>query len=123
VAAYPTVVEQGIIWVYPTPISALNYAFPDRSTIPLCEPLLDPGVVCLDVSRDLPYSYETRALRFASLMERVAPKPQHPCSNHASPQHTTSHHKQSSKTSWTRLMFRTPTTALSVAGGMPRRCH
>lgn len=46
--------------MYPTPIKDLNYQFPDRSTIPLCEPLLDPGVVCLDVSRDLPYSYETR---------------------------------------------------------------
>lgn len=46
--------------MYPTPIKDLNYQFPDRSTIPLCEPLLNPSVVCLDVSRDLPYSYETR---------------------------------------------------------------
>lgn len=60
VPAFPTASEQGIIWIYPTPISELNYAFPDKSTIPLCEPLSDPDVVCLDVSRDLPYSYETR---------------------------------------------------------------
>lgn len=57
--AYPTAVEQGIIWIYPTPIAELGYVFPDRHTIPHCEPLLDPSVVCLDVSRDLPYSYET----------------------------------------------------------------
>ncbi len=62
VPAYPTAVGQGIIWVYPTSIEALNYTFPDTGTIPLCEPLLEPGIVCLDVSRDLPYSYETRTL-------------------------------------------------------------
>ena len=59
VAAFPTTVEQGIIWVFPTPIKDLNYQFPDKSILALCEPLLDPSIVCLDVSRDLPYSYET----------------------------------------------------------------
>ena len=60
--AFPTTVAQGLIWVYATPISELDYVFPDTSTIPLCEPLKDPSVVCLDVSRDLPYSYEHREL-------------------------------------------------------------
>lgn len=32
----------------------------DYLDIPLCEPLLDPDVVCFEVSLDLPYSYETR---------------------------------------------------------------
>jgi len=34
-------------------------AAPDPTTIPLCEPLNDPDVVCLDVFRDVPYDYAT----------------------------------------------------------------
>lgn len=59
VAAYPTTVAQGIIWVWAQTIQSLNGHMPDPSLVPLCPPLVeDPDLVCLDVSRDLPYSLE-----------------------------------------------------------------
>lgn len=36
----------------------------DPSSIILCEPLKDPDIVCLDMSRDVPYD-------FATLLENI----------------------------------------------------
>eukprot|EP00624_Nannochloropsis_granulata_P003534 evm.model.NODE_27969_length_46271_cov_24.043224.5 len=59
VAAYPTTVAQGIIWVWAQSIQSLDGYIPDPSLVPLCPPLVeDPDLICLDVSRDVPYSYE-----------------------------------------------------------------
>ena len=59
VAAYPTTVAQGIIWVWAQSIQSLNGQLPDTSLVPLCPPLAeDPDLVCLDVSRDVPYSFD-----------------------------------------------------------------
>jgi phenylpropionate dioxygenase-like ring-hydroxylating dioxygenase large terminal subunit len=62
VAAFPTTVAQGIIWVWGQSVQSLlatGQPLPDANLVPLCPPLLEEDVVCLDVSRDLPYSYET----------------------------------------------------------------
>lgn len=59
IAAYPTTVAQGIIWVWAQSIQSLDGYMPDTSLVPLCPPLTeDPDSVCLDVSRHVPYSYE-----------------------------------------------------------------
>ncbi|EWM25140.1 pheophorbide a oxygenase [Nannochloropsis gaditana] len=58
VAAYPTTVAQGIIWVWGQSLQSLCGRTPSVDLIPLCPPLVDEDLICLDVSRDVPYSYE-----------------------------------------------------------------
>lgn len=53
VATYPVVERQGLLFMYPRPISEVG-PLPSPEKIPTCEPFDDPTVVGFDVSRDLP---------------------------------------------------------------------